>query len=125
MTVDAQDGVWHVDGCGANPYRTAALAATELGRVNDHVVAVVRSSGRAVLVAVAGRTMALADSRTVVWRLYELSSTRTPASLAAGSAGPPPGGRTCRLMPSPPEIEALGDALGVDLAELVREMRER
>ncbi|WP_405094592.1 hypothetical protein [Micromonospora sp. NBC_01412] len=123
LTVKASDGVWHVAGEFRNPYRAAAHVATELRRVRDHVVVIVRKPGSAVLIAVVGHTMVLADSQTVVWRLYQLSGTRTPASLAAGYPGPPPGARIRPLAPSPPEVRELSDTLGVDLAALARQIR--
>ncbi|MET8832924.1 hypothetical protein ABZV78_03260 [Micromonospora sp. NPDC004540] len=123
VPVECLDGVWHVEGEHRNAYRTAALVATALQRVADQVVAVARAPDRAVLIAAAGHTMALADSRMAVWRLYELSSTRTPTSLTAGHPGPPPGARTRPLVPSPLEVRELSARLGIDLVALTLRLR--
>ncbi|MFE9959174.1 hypothetical protein [Micromonospora sp. NPDC005299] len=123
VTVECRDGVWQVEGEHRNAFRAAALVATALQRVADQVVVAARGSGRAVLIAAAGQTMALADSRTAMWRLYELSSTRTPASLTAGCPGPPPGARTRPLVPSPSEVRELSARLGIDLVALTLRLR--
>lgn len=125
LTVELREGVWHLDGGFSNAYRAAARAATELGRITEEVVVIARNGRRSVLMAIAGRTMVLADSQMAVWRLYQLSPTRTPASLTAEAAGPPPGGQTRPLAPSPIEVRQLNSKLDVDLPLLARQIRSR
>jgi len=123
LNVRLEENVWWVEGDG-NAYRNAARAVTELGRVSGSAVAVARGTRCTVLIALAGNTMALADSQARVWRLYGLSRTRTPLSLTAGNPGAPPGGRTIPLQPVvPAELRSLGELVGVDLLTLMKRIR--
>ncbi|GIG93314.1 phospholipase D-like domain-containing protein [Plantactinospora endophytica] len=123
LTINHEENVWWVEGAG-NAYRNAAHAVTELGRVSGHAVAVATSTRHTVLIALAGRTMALADSQTRFWRLYELTSTRTPLSLTAGNPAAPPGGRTLPPRPAvPAELQNLSNLVDADLATIAGRIR--
>lgn len=124
LVVRSEESVWWVEGDFSNAHRAAARVATELGRASDRIVAVARTPKYAVLIAVADQTMALADSRTAVWRLYQLSGTRTPLSMTAGYPGPPPGARVTPLSNSPAEVLDLSDKVGVDLPAVARRIRD-
>ncbi|GAA2339086.1 hypothetical protein [Dactylosporangium salmoneum] len=120
IAVRLDGNVWWVEGDGS-AYRNAARAVTELSRASGHAVAVARNKRHTVLIALAGSTMVLADSQARVWRLYELSSTRTPLSLTVGIPAAPPGGRTTPLSAATPaEVHRLNQLAGVDLPAVVR-----
>ena len=123
LAVHLRDGVWRIEGGFTNPYRAAARAVTELARIDGAAAVVARTSRCAVLIAVADRTMVLADSRMAFWRLYLLSGTRTPLSMTIGCPGPPPNARTFPLRSQPSEVLDVGARLSLDLASLVAEMR--
>ncbi|RLK23350.1 hypothetical protein DER29_1210 [Micromonospora sp. M71_S20] len=123
LAVRLDQGVWWAEGEFGNAYRTAARVATELGRATGCVVAVARNPRCTVLIARVDRTMVLVDSRMAVWRLYQLSGTRTPLSMTAEYPGPPPGARITPLTSPPTEVRNLSDQLGVDLTEISRRIR--
>ncbi|WP_433458344.1 hypothetical protein [Micromonospora sp. CA-248212] len=123
LDVDLQDGVWRVEGGFTNPYRAAARAATELVRIDGSAAVVAQNSRCAVLIAVAGKTMVLVDSRMAVWRLYSLSGTRTPLSMTSECPGPPPNARVFPLRSQPPEISEIEARLSLDLPSFVAGMR--
>ncbi|MEU8078778.1 hypothetical protein AB0B31_25480 [Catellatospora citrea] len=124
LAVRQQDGVWWLDSAGTSPYRTAARVAAEFARVSGGAVAVATTLKHRVLVAVAGQWMVLVDSRMPVWRLYQLTATRTPSSLTAGQAGPPLGAHLSPLAAPPPEVDALCASTGADLAALARSLQD-
>ncbi|WP_147315485.1 phospholipase D-like domain-containing protein [Asanoa ferruginea] len=114
--------IWWVDGPG-NAYHTAARAVTALSRVSGHAVVVARSARQTVLIALANNVMALADQARV-WRIYPLSSTRTPVSLTSGSPGPPPGAQVIPFArQTPAEVRNLSDLVGVDLTAVAERIR--
>ncbi|GAB3171311.1 hypothetical protein FHX75_1248 [Micromonospora palomenae] len=123
LAVRLDEGAWWVEGEFGNPYRAAARVATELGRTTGRIVAVARNPRCTVLIARVDRTMVLVDSRMAVWRLYQLSGTRTPLSMTAECPGPPPGARTTPLTSPPAEVRGLSEQVGVDLAVLARRIR--
>lgn len=123
LAVELQKGIWRVEGGFANAYRAAARAVTELVRIDGAAAVVARNSRYAVLIAVADKTMVLVDSRMAVWRIYSLSSTRTPLSMTVDCPGPPPNARTFPLKLQPPEVMGVGARLSLNLASLVAEMR--
>jgi hypothetical protein len=124
LTVRLEEGVWMVDGSFRNPYQAAARAATELRRTCGTVVVLARGPKCTVLLAADDVTMALSDSISRVWRIYILSSIRTPMSLIAGHAGPPPGSRTTPLTALSPDISLLGRSAQVDLLALAQRIRD-
>ncbi|SIN35461.1 hypothetical protein [Micromonospora cremea] len=123
LAVRLDEGAWWVEGEFGNAYRAAARVATELGRTTGRVVAVARNPRCTVLIARVDRAMVLVDSRMAVWRLYQLSGTRTPLSMTAECPGPPPGARTTPLTSPPAEVRGLSEQVGVDLAVLARRIR--
>ncbi|ADU11412.1 hypothetical protein ML5_5963 [Micromonospora sp. L5] len=89
LAVRLEEAVWRVDGVTGNPQRAAADVVTTVRRVSGRAAVAVACTGgdRAVLVACDDRIMLLADSRTAMWSVYELSSVHTLLSLVAGAVG--------------------------------------
>lgn len=117
LTVERIDGALVVDGEVRNPRLAAARVANRCEHRPAAVIA--RNDYKTTVILRDGRSLAVAETGSPVWRTYRLSPVTTPVSLLGEDRGLPRTSSSSPLQQPSPQIRAMAETAGVNLQHLL------